>query len=105
MIFMAVMDCDGFLFCLFLQPLYFMRLNLRVIPNASRSEIIVEDGENLRLKVQVPPADGRANRAVIQLLAQHFNVPKNRVKIIAGEKSHRKIIEILDLPNGDSLNK
>jgi uncharacterized protein (TIGR00251 family) len=82
-----------------------MRFNLKVIPNASRSEIIVEKNGDLKIKVQAPPEDGKANKAVIKLLAQHFKIPKNRVKIIAGEKSHQKIIEVFDLPNENTLNK
>jgi uncharacterized protein (TIGR00251 family) len=82
-----------------------MRFNLKVIPNASRSEIIIEKNGNWKVKVQAPPEDGKANKAVIQLLAQHFKVPKTRVKIIAGEKSHQKIIEVFDLPNENPLNK
>jgi uncharacterized protein (TIGR00251 family) len=72
-----------------------MRLNIKVIPNASKSEIIsCGDGE-WKIKVQTPPEDGKANRVLIQLLAKHFQLPKNRIKIITGEKSHQKIIEIL----------
>jgi uncharacterized protein (TIGR00251 family) len=79
-----------------------MRFNLKVIPNASLSELNVEENGNLKIKVQAPPEDGKANRAVIQLLAKHFKVPKNRIKIIAGEKSHQKIIEVFDLPNDNT---
>jgi uncharacterized protein (TIGR00251 family) len=82
-----------------------MRFNLKVIPNASRTEIIAKENGDLKIKVQAPPEDGRANKAVIQLLAKHFNVPKNRIKIIAGEKSQQKIIEVFDLPNENTLNK
>jgi uncharacterized protein (TIGR00251 family) len=82
-----------------------MRFNLKVIPHASRSEMIVEENGDLKVKVQEPPADGRANKAVIQLLARHFKVPKNRIKIIAGERSPQKIIEVFDLPNENTLNK
>jgi uncharacterized protein (TIGR00251 family) len=82
-----------------------MRFNLKVIPNASRSEVIIEENGDWKVKVQAPPEDGRANKAVIQLLAKHFKISKNRVKIIAGERSHQKIIEVFDLPNENTLNK
>jgi uncharacterized protein (TIGR00251 family) len=82
-----------------------MRFNLKVIPNASCTEIIIEKNGNLKVKVQVPPEDGKANKAVIQLLAHHLKIPKNRIKIIAGEKSRQKIIEVFDLPNENTLNK
>jgi uncharacterized protein (TIGR00251 family) len=82
-----------------------VRLSLKVIPNAARSEIIVEENGDLKVKVQAPPEDGKANKAVIQLLAKHFRVPKNRIRIIAGQKSSQKIIEVFDLPNENTLNK
>ncbi|MDR2812652.1 MAG: DUF167 domain-containing protein [Puniceicoccales bacterium] len=82
-----------------------MRFNLKVIPNASRSELITEENGDLKVKVQTPPEDGRANKAVIQLLAKHFKVSKNRIKIIVGERSRQKIIEVFDLPNENTLNK
>jgi uncharacterized protein (TIGR00251 family) len=82
-----------------------MRFHLKVIPHASRSEVIAEVNGDLKIKVQAPPEDGRANKAAIQLLAKHFNVPQNRIKIVAGEKSHQKIIEVFGLPNENTLNK
>ncbi|MDR0417882.1 MAG: DUF167 domain-containing protein [Puniceicoccales bacterium] len=82
-----------------------MRLSLKVIPNATRSEIIVRENGDLKVKVQTPPEDGKANKAVIQLLAKYFKVPKNRIRIIAGEKSSQKIIEVFDLPNENTLTK
>ncbi|MDR3317735.1 MAG: DUF167 domain-containing protein [Puniceicoccales bacterium] len=82
-----------------------MRIAIKVIPNASKSEIIDKEGIEWKVKVQAPPENGKANRALIQLLAKHFQVPKSRIKIIGGEKSHQKIIEVFDLPNANTLNK
>jgi uncharacterized protein (TIGR00251 family) len=82
-----------------------VRFNLKVIPNASRSEVTVEANGDLKVKVQAPPENDRANRATIQLLAKHFKVPKNRIKIVAGQKSHQKIVEVFDLPNENTFNK
>ncbi|MDR1590381.1 MAG: DUF167 domain-containing protein [Puniceicoccales bacterium] len=82
-----------------------MRFNLKVTPNASRSEVTVEVNGDLKIKVQAPPEDGKANKAAILLLAKHFNVPKNRIKIVAGQKSQQKVIEVFGLPNENTLNK
>jgi uncharacterized protein (TIGR00251 family) len=82
-----------------------MRLNVRVIPNASKSEIISLDSGEWKIKIQASPEDGKANGALIQLLAKHFKIPKNSIRIVAGEKSRQKIIEIFDLPNQNPLNK
>ncbi|MDR0590808.1 MAG: DUF167 domain-containing protein [Puniceicoccales bacterium] len=82
-----------------------MRLRIRVIPNAPKSEIISQDGDEWKIKIQAPPEDGKANGALVQLLAKHLKVPKNSIQIIAGKKSRQKIVEIFDLPNKNTLNK
>jgi len=71
-----------------------MIINIKVIPRAKRA--IIKDGDPLRIYVSQPPEDGRANEAVIKLLAEHFDVPKSKIKIIKGEKSREKIIEIIN---------
>lgn len=53
----------------------------------------MEDG-TLKVKLMSPPVDGAANVALIKILAQHFQVKKSQIKIIQGEKSQNKIIEI-----------
>jgi len=50
--------------------------------------------EVMKLKVAAPPVEGKANREVIEFLANHFKVAKSKVRIISGEKSRNKIIEI-----------
>jgi hypothetical protein len=69
-----------------------MIINIKVIPRAKRT--LVKDGDPLRVYVNQPPEDGRANDAVIKLLAGHFKIPKSKIKILKGEKSREKIIEI-----------
>lgn len=69
-------------------------LLLKVIPNASSDTIIGWCGDVLKIKVQAPPEDGRANRALVKLLAEHFKVPKRSIVILAGEKSREKRVRI-----------
>ena len=69
--------------------------SVRVIPNAKQNRI-VDEGDRLKVHLTSPPADGRANKALIDFLANHFTVKKNSVKIIKGEKSRDKIVEISD---------
>ncbi len=71
-----------------------MIINIKVIPRAKRA--LVKDGDPLRIYVNQPPEDGRANDAVIKLLAEHFKIPKSKIKILKGEKSREKIIEIYE---------
>ncbi|MBC7129166.1 MAG: DUF167 domain-containing protein [Thermoplasmatales archaeon] len=71
-----------------------MIVKIKVIPNAGKNEVIKE-GEILKVKVSSPPSKGKANKEVIELLANFFEVKKNCIRIIKGEKSREKIIEIL----------
>ena len=66
---------------------------VKVIPNAKKNEVIMEEGK-LKVYVNVPAKDGRANRALIDILADFFNVKKRDVKIVSGEKSREKIVQI-----------
>ena len=70
-----------------------MIINVRVIPRA-RVQKIVADGDILRVYTNVAPTDGKANAAVIKMLSKHYDVPKSRIKIVRGETSHDKVIEI-----------
>lgn len=48
------------------------------------------------VKVRQPPKEGRANQAVIKLLAQHFGVSQSKVRILSGLRSRNKVIEVGD---------
>ena len=70
-----------------------MRISVTVKTN-SRTEGITKDNDTYLVKVKEPPREGKANSAVIKLLAGHFKVSKSSVKIISGAGSRNKIIEI-----------
>lgn len=69
-----------------------LRLNLRVVPNASRAELVgwLEPGL-LKVKVTAPPEGGRANKEVVALLAKSLGLTRREVSIVAGEKSRQKV--------------
>ena len=74
-----------------------MRIIVTVIPRARRPHVEpLEDG-GLRVAVTAPPHEGRANAAVIAALAEHFHVPRSRVRILRGKTSRRKVVEIIDV--------
>ncbi len=70
------------------------RLALKVVPGASRDAIAGGMGEALRVRVRQPPERGRANEAVIGLLAEALGVERSRVRIVQGATSPRKVAEI-----------
>lgn len=73
-----------------------MKISVKVIPN-SKTEEVVKEGDRLLVRVREPAKEGKANKAVIKLLAGHFGVPRRQVVISSGFGSRNKVIEVLDL--------
>jgi uncharacterized protein len=71
-------------------------LEVRVQPRATRSEFAGLFGERLRIRLQAPPVDGRANAALIEFLADAFGVPRARVGIEHGLAGRDKRVRIRD---------
>lgn len=72
-----------------------MKISVLVSPHSKKEGIeILPDGV-LKVRVKEPPVDGKANEAVLYLLAKHFGVPASSVRLVAGGSGRRKIVEIL----------
>jgi uncharacterized protein len=71
-----------------------VRFAVHVQPRASRSAIGGVHRDALRVRLTAPPVEGSANAALIALLADTIGVPKRSVRIIAGETSRAKTVEI-----------
>jgi uncharacterized protein (TIGR00251 family) len=70
-------------------------LSVRVIPRASKDAIAeVIGGEALKIRIQAPPVDGRANACLIKFLSKHWNIPRSNIEIIAGETGRNKRLRI-----------
>lgn len=70
------------------------RIEIRVIPRAKRNVVETDAGGALTVRVTAPPEGGRANDAVRDALADHFNVKRSAISIIKGETSRRKVVRI-----------
>jgi uncharacterized protein (TIGR00251 family) len=70
-----------------------MRVSVLVVPNAGRNGV-VEEEDHLKVYVRAPPVKGKANEAVIEVLAEFFGVKKSDIRIISGERSREKVVEI-----------
>lgn len=78
------------------------RIQVRVIPNASRTKVAGPYGEGWKVKVQTPPEGGRANKAVAECLAKALGIPKRSVVLESGGKSRDKVFRVEDI-DGDSV--
>jgi uncharacterized protein (TIGR00251 family) len=72
-----------------------MKIQVKVKPN-SRTEELSREGDSFIVKVKEPPKEGKANQAVIKLLAEHFSVPQSQVRILSGFRSRNKVIEVVE---------
>lgn len=71
-------------------------IKLKIVPNSSRNELIIED-DFLKVKVTAQPIDNKANKALVEFLAKQFKIPKSYIEIIKGNTSKEKTILISNI--------
>ena len=67
---------------------------VRVVPKASRSEIVGSEGGTLKVRIAAPPVKGKANKALVKLLAKTLGVSGSQLEIISGHKTRRKTVRV-----------
>ncbi len=67
-------------------------LKVRVVPGARKSEFAGEAAGRLRVRLQAPPVEGKANRELTRFIARQLGMKKNRVSLSGGEKSREKTV-------------
>jgi uncharacterized protein (TIGR00251 family) len=80
-------------------------LRLRVVPNARRSEVVGVHGEAIKVKVQAPAVEGKANEALREFLAERLDVPARAVEIISGGKSRDKMVAVEGLETAQARER
>jgi hypothetical protein len=66
------------------------RLSLKVVPGSSRDKIVGWLGDSLKLKVKAPPEKGRANEAVVALLAERLGIDASSIAVVSGHSGYSK---------------
>jgi uncharacterized protein len=69
-------------------------LELKIIPNAPRNEVVGWLGGALKVKVHAPALEGRANDELLDFLAGHLDLPRRAITLLRGDKSRQKIVRI-----------
>ena len=77
-----------------------LTLILHVQPGAKRTEVVGLRGEALKIRLAAPPVEGAANAALLGFLAEVFGVPQRQVMLKQGNKSRRKVIEVMQAVRG-----
>jgi hypothetical protein len=76
-------------------------LSIKLQPRASANEIGEPLGNELRIKVTAPPVDSAANEALIRLLVEVLECPRNCVELVRGQTSRHKVVKIHGLKAED----
>jgi uncharacterized protein len=78
-------------------------IDITVTPKSSRSQINIDEQNNIKAYLNSPPADGKANTELIKLLSKKLKISKSSMKIIQGDKSRKKRISIQGLSKEEVL--
>ena len=70
------------------------RITVKVHPHARRTGIIGRLGDAWKLDLRAPPAKGKANKECVRFLAELAGVSRSRVRLVTGQSSRMKVIEI-----------
>jgi uncharacterized protein (TIGR00251 family) len=69
-------------------------LKLKVVPGSSRNQIVAWLGDALKIKVTAPPEKGKANEAVIEILAERLGIQPHDITIESGHSSPSKVVAV-----------
>lgn len=70
-----------------------MTIKIKVIPKAKK-ELIKEGASGLKVYLTQPALEGRANKRLIEMVAEHLHIKKYNITIIRGEHNREKVLEI-----------
>jgi uncharacterized protein (TIGR00251 family) len=73
------------------------RVRLRVSPGANSAHVVGRHGEAWKVRVAAPAEGGRANEAVVRLLAETLSLPRDAVTLVSGHGARDKIVQLIGL--------
>lgn len=71
-----------------------MKVFAKITPKAKKDKVEEIDSEHFKIHVREAPEKGKANAAVIEVLAEHLGINENRIRLISGATSRNKVFEI-----------
>jgi uncharacterized protein (TIGR00251 family) len=71
-----------------------VRVRIFVQPRASRTEVVGQHGNAIKLRVAAPPIEGEANREVVRFLSKLLGISAGSVVLLSGESGRRKVVEL-----------
>ena len=69
-------------------------VSVRVVPRSSKEGVAGFEGGIVRIRLNAPPVEGKANEALVRFFAKAVGVPKSRITLVAGERGRSKIVRV-----------
>jgi len=69
-------------------------VSVRVVPRSSKEGVAGFEGGVVRIRLNAPPVEGKANEALIRFLARAVGVPRSHVTLVTGERGRSKIVRV-----------
>jgi uncharacterized protein len=76
------------------DPVMSTRIEMTVQPRASKTELAGMHDGRIKIRLAAPPVDGAANAELVSFVAAQLGVAKSKVRVVAGEASRRKVLEV-----------
>ena len=80
-------------------------LNIKVVPGAKKNRVVGKYGDAIKVQVSAPPEDGKANDAVVELLAKALGVGVRQIAIVRGHTQPRKTVEVTGMDQAAAEQK
>jgi hypothetical protein len=74
-----------------------------VVPRSSREGVAGYEGGAVRIRLNAPPVEGRANEALLRFLAKALGVSRSKVSLVSGETGRNKIVRIAGITREEAL--
>jgi uncharacterized protein (TIGR00251 family) len=81
------------------------RVRLRVSPGARSAHVVGRHGEAWKVRVAAPAEGGRANEAVVRLLAETLSLPREAVTLVSGHGARDKIVQLVGLDSTQTAQR
>jgi uncharacterized protein (TIGR00251 family) len=69
-------------------------VSVRVVPRSAKEGVAGLEGGVVRIRLNAPPVEGKANEALVRFLARTVGVPKSRITLVTGERGRSKIVRV-----------
>jgi uncharacterized protein (TIGR00251 family) len=81
-----------------------VRINVHAQPGAKRTEVSGLHGDAIKIRIQAPPLEGRANDELIRFLAEALGVARSQVTLFRGDKSRTKVFAVAGVTEAQVRN-